>query len=544
MLKKAIKYFFVLCLSFQNLLAQENFVPSPVIKSSQIIQEDGNKYYIHKVEKGQTLYSISKAYESPVKDILLLNPAAEEGIKADMILKIPAEKGKKSSTKIDESGKFILHTVEKKQTLYAISKKYKVDEDAIKKANLEVDFSALSVGIVLKIPQTEIKEAVIVEEVKKPEPKPEPVRPKSEGISINVFLPLYLSENDSIMQLESFSKEDELFPKSQPAVEFLAGFKTACDSMVSKGLKIELNVLDVPVDSALSEKYFSQGNIKPAQLWVGPFHSHVVASAAKAAKKSNATLVIPLAQQPKLLLGHPEAFKVTPSANTEMEELATFLFKQNPRRNYVLIHNNLSKEKALAEIIRKKSKPFLSGKDSLSELIYKTSGSKGISKVVIQGKENVIFVPSTDQAFVTDLINKLQALEETDITLVGLDSWLNYENLDPTALEKLKLHVAAGTFTDYSDQKTIRFLQMFREKYSTDPGKFAIAGFDCGIYFIENYEAITQNSKEKISALPEKSLIQSNFSFFRTSPESGFENRGIFILKMENLALINLAEKK
>lgn len=544
MLKPFLTNLIFFCFVSQSLFAQENFVPAAVTRSTQIIQESGNKYYVHKVEKGQTLYSISKAYEIPVKEILLLNPAAEEGIKAEMILKIPAEKNKKSTGQIDESGKFILHSVEKKQTLYAISKIYKVDEESIIKANPGVDFASLSVGSSIKIPQQSVKNIVPEEVVKKPEPKPEPPVEKTDGLSVNLFLPLYLKENDSLLHMESFSKDDEFFPKSQPAVEFLAGFKTACDSFAAKGINVRLNVMDVPVDSALSEKFFAQSKINPAPLWVGPFHSHVVASAAKAAKKNNASLVIPLAQQPKLLLGQPGTWKVTPSINTEIEELSSFFFKQNPKRNFVLIHNNLSKEKALADIIRKKSKVMLSGKDTLSELIYKNSGSKGIARVVLPEKENVIFVPSNDQAFVTDLINKLSGLpEETKIVLVGLESWLQYENLDPLVLQKLNLHVASGTYTDYHDPATVRFLQLFREKYSTDPGKYAIAGYDCGIYFLENYDKLSKTNKEKISDLPSRSMVQTQFSFFRTAPESGFENRGIYILKIENLELINANSK-
>lgn len=524
--------------------AQDAFVPAPIVKSNQLIQENGKKYYIHKVEKGQTLYSISKAYESPVKDILLENPGAEEGIKPEMMLKIPVAKSGKSNAQIDESGKFFLHNIEKKQTLYSIAKKYNIEEEKIVKANPDKDFSKLSVGDVLKIPQTEVKEAPapVVEkpvEIKEPEPV------SSGSLSVNLFLPLYLNENDSLLSLESYAKDDEFFPKSQPAIEFLAGFKTACDSMARKGLIINLNVLDVPVDSLLSEKYFATEKIKPAALWVGPFHSHVVANAAKAAKKNGATLVIPLAQQPKLLLGHPEAFKVTPSQNSEMEELCSFFFKQNNKRNFILIHNNLSKEKALADIIKKRSKNYLTAADSIQELIYKTSGSKGVAKLVKTDRENVIFVPSNDQAFVTDLINKLIGLpEETKIVLVGLEPWLNYENLDPGVLQRLNLHVASGSFTNYRKPETIRFLQLFREAYSTDPGKFAISGYDCGLYFLENYANITRSNKDKIADLPVKAMIQTNFSFIKTSPESGFENKGIHVLRMQDYQLINAAEKK
>jgi hypothetical protein len=58
-----------------------------------------------------------------------------------------------------QTGKFILHKVEKKQTLYAITKKYNVGIDAIQKANPEIE-QGLKEGMVLKIPQTKFGEGI------------------------------------------------------------------------------------------------------------------------------------------------------------------------------------------------------------------------------------------------------------------------------------------------------------------------------------------------------------------------------------------------
>ncbi len=49
-------------------------------KSTQTEVIDGKKYYIHTVEKGQTLYAIAKIYEVDKNDIILENPEAINGL--------------------------------------------------------------------------------------------------------------------------------------------------------------------------------------------------------------------------------------------------------------------------------------------------------------------------------------------------------------------------------------------------------------------------------------------------------------------------------
>ncbi|MCI0523033.1 MAG: LysM peptidoglycan-binding domain-containing protein [Bacteroidales bacterium] len=62
----------------------------PVEISKQKIVVEGKIYYMHAVQKGQTLYSISKAYNVKVDDLTRENVIPDTGIKDGQILKIPA----------------------------------------------------------------------------------------------------------------------------------------------------------------------------------------------------------------------------------------------------------------------------------------------------------------------------------------------------------------------------------------------------------------------------------------------------------------------
>ena len=68
-----------------NLVAQEVVV----VRSSQKTQIGSKEYYMHHVKQGQTLYSISKAYNVTVEEIERLNPEVKDGLKSGLVLGIP-----------------------------------------------------------------------------------------------------------------------------------------------------------------------------------------------------------------------------------------------------------------------------------------------------------------------------------------------------------------------------------------------------------------------------------------------------------------------
>jgi LysM repeat protein len=62
----------------------------PVDISSQKTISAGKVYYMHPVLKGQTLYSISRAYKVTIDDITRINVIPPNGIQTEQVLKIPA----------------------------------------------------------------------------------------------------------------------------------------------------------------------------------------------------------------------------------------------------------------------------------------------------------------------------------------------------------------------------------------------------------------------------------------------------------------------
>ena len=116
---------------------------------------DGRTFYLHKVKQGEGLYRISVSYGVSQKEILEVNPSAFTGLKVGQLIKVPVIKGRNSTEEQLKSEEFIYHTVEKGQTAYYISKKYRVDLQVIYDNNVGSD-QQLVEGSIIKIPHKEV----------------------------------------------------------------------------------------------------------------------------------------------------------------------------------------------------------------------------------------------------------------------------------------------------------------------------------------------------------------------------------------------------
>ena len=126
-------------LTFQ-LTAQTSEYPVKNIK--------GIDYYIYTVQPSEGLLAIGRKFEVSATEITKLNPEIQSGLKPGQEILIPIHKKVGLPTKTE----FLKHTVEKKQTLFAISHKYNVSQEDIEKLNPEVRNGGLKEGMILNIP--------------------------------------------------------------------------------------------------------------------------------------------------------------------------------------------------------------------------------------------------------------------------------------------------------------------------------------------------------------------------------------------------------
>lgn len=116
----------------------------------------------HTVEKKETKYGISRQYDVSIEDLEKLNPDIRNGLKPGLVLLIP---NSKASEPLDSSVlSQQIHKVEAGETLYSLAKKYKVTVEQLKESNGGL-LDGLKVGVDLLIPTEKSVEIVESEDL-------------------------------------------------------------------------------------------------------------------------------------------------------------------------------------------------------------------------------------------------------------------------------------------------------------------------------------------------------------------------------------------
>lgn len=113
---------------------------------------DDDKYIIHTVEKGQTLYSLSLKYDIPIEVIVQNNPGVENGLIEGNSIKIPKDTQVNLAEK-QRSSDYTYHTIEARETLYGISKTFNCSVEDILDSNPGLSIQTMKVGNEIRIPK-------------------------------------------------------------------------------------------------------------------------------------------------------------------------------------------------------------------------------------------------------------------------------------------------------------------------------------------------------------------------------------------------------
>lgn len=126
--------------------------------SAQKIQDTLRLPAIHTVEKGETLFKISQKYSMNMSELRELNPGVDI-LQPGMKLKVKGKwLINPQTTPVYEGRNVILHEIKKGETLYGLSKQYNTSIEDLKKINGVQEFN-LQPGNYLKVLGTAVSEA-------------------------------------------------------------------------------------------------------------------------------------------------------------------------------------------------------------------------------------------------------------------------------------------------------------------------------------------------------------------------------------------------
>lgn len=492
---------------------------------------------IYEVQKGESLFGISKKLNISQDSLLVWNPELrntplKKGQDLRVVYRVkklmPVSESPRTNGQKTEVWDTLLHRIQEKETIFGLAKRYNSTVDKIMEWNPELK-DGLKAGyyIYIPVPGTAQERGVVTT-----------APAKSRGCEnsryrnkykVALLIPLYLDEIDRIFI--SPASEDQLkkqFFKPFSFVEFYEGLLLAVDSLKRAGLSLDLYVYDTTGDTIALKKILAKPEMQYMDLIIGPFFAQQYPLAARFASQHNIKLVSPFARDAQVMARNGNIFQMNASSEAKIAELARYVARSYQDPNVILVMSNSDADKALAKAFRQSLELHTtaqSRKPQFHEVLYSDRGVTGVSTKLDVNKQNVIINLITGETTISNYVSAISKLTKTfQITMFGMPDWKDYRTFDLADLMAVNLHLFGAAFVDYENPATIHFLRQFRDRYKAEPEEnyYGYMGYDIGLYFLKalhEYGLDFENCLDQMQYTP----VGTGFMWKRDR-EQAFEN--------------------
>ena len=526
----------------------------------------------HTVVSGETLYGLTKKYNVSESEILKYNPGAGN-LKAGAKILIPVKSETKvvkvEPTQLESVSREMIHQVEPGETLFGITRKYGISEADLRSAN--PGFTALQSGMKLKIPQPETKATrenatEKSEKVQVPVTNPAVVLNSgceklpvavagSQTYSVALFLPLFLdanaglntkieqpivdsvefevNETDTIVEMnEPQSPLYKFYGNSLNFLQFYEGVLVAIDSMQKVGMKVKLNVYDTKDNPETVRNLVGKGILDNTDLIIGPVYENVQKEVAAIAREKQIPMVSPFTPKSALINTNPLYFQINPTREYIAEATLEMIAGNFKGSNFIVVKTSQYEGTAEGQLVDK-IKNVVGGFGTRFRVYdFKRERAAGLRAILSPEKENVVYLPTTDEGELSVAISNLNNLAgDFPITLVAQANFQQrYPSIDIAHFHNLKMHYINPYFVDYTDVNTIAYVEKFKLNFGTEPNSYGIQGFDAAYYFLN---ALYWYGKDfgKCIETHHLKLVQGSYAFGKTGTSGGYLNKGVSVIQ-------------
>lgn len=513
------------------------------LKIPQTVSTNSDKPVFHTIQAGETLYRLSVKYNITTQAICEANPGlSSENFRSGQVIIIPVQSASKTEketpkatakeeTTVKMNDWKDMHKVERKETIFSISREYGITEEELIAANPELKNGKLKRGTFLFIPygrneqktqQTESKP--IVQELTNEEifSRFEDSKKEIKTIKAAVLLPF--------MAGTSTNMEEQI-----RMVEYYEGFLMAVDSLKKEGVSVDLYTYDTKGKEATLNNILTRKEMKNMDIIFGPARSQDIDALATFADKNNIRLVIPFAPKVDQVFKNPHIYQVnTPQSYLYSEVYEHFNRKFSGCNVIFLNASNGDREKD----------EFIKGmKTGLKEngISYRdftmTDNFYDITTVMDTLKNN-IFIPTSGKS--TALVKILPQLTQIrrerpgySMNLFGYPEWQTYTNDYLASFYEIDTYFYSSFYTNNLFPAAVNFTHAYRRWYSKDMAniypKYGMLGYDTGYFFLKGLSKYGNKMEENLGSI-HVTPIQTGFKFERVNNWGGFINRKVFFV--------------
>jgi LysM repeat protein len=488
-------------------------------KQTSEIKTNTTERLTHKVKRKETLFSIAKKYNVTVENLKKVNDLNGNKLSVGRIIKIPevvdidlVEVVQVVDVIVEEDySNFIIHTVEKGDTVYNLTKRFDLSEEELKAMNPQLEIDGLKLG--------EKSEDVVVNLfIDQITDKP-----------LNVVLMLPYKVNSTSDYSSQFKKKNSLI---NIVTDFHSGVLMAVDSLKRQGMSVNLKVIDTENSMSKLSSIADTYNFDNTDAIIGPLFLKNARFISK--KVSTAPVIAPMYSKNQSSISGNDLVKAAPDKKLVEEKLLNHLLKKYDGEKIIISGDD--SPSSTSKIARLSWK--LRTHDSINEVIV-IKPEKGyidrerFQKVIdtVQRKNWVILV-GNDNITTNDVVNSLGVIskEKAEIQLFSFDFGSNFSSVSNDQLERLNFTYPSSEFIDELNQKTKRFNKKYRSTYYRYPSQYAVKGFDVAydaLLRLANYDSFNEGADAGVSQ-----RIGSKFDYNKKLFGSQ-ENNGVFLIQYQ-----------
>lgn len=366
-----------------------------------------------------------------------------------------------------------------------------------------------------------------------------PIR-KVDTLEIALILPLYAKQ-----QMDTITLDKRTNKISSVASQYYMGTRMAMDSLRNCGMHIRLNVYDSRNDSFRMLTIREKLKQDSVDLILGPLFSENVKLLNGYARRTKTNMVSPLANVPECLANNPYYISMQPGKDVIARQVANLINKKFKGTNVYVVRQYAKAERLIAKTMDSLVDTSLVA--SYQKLVLKENqwNTSEIFRDTLSTEKNVIFIPSEDEAFTTSAISGIKGVDtvftidsiyndgkdtaktlyniEDEVTIIGLQEWLDYGSMDGKMMEQFRMHILSDFHVNYQHLPTAGFVRHYRRQNYTEPSNYAIKGFDYGLILgklISDYGLYFQRYWQDVTLRG----LHNHFNFHQEVGQRGWQN--------------------
>ena len=522
-----------------------------------------NQIVFHTIQPGETLYKLSVKYSVSVERICRANPGlSAKNFRFGQVIAIPPKTKSLASaeTKPVETAPVVqeekkdeplkpkcreMHKVQRKETIYSISRMYGITEDELIAANPEIKGEKLKRGKFLCIPYAQAKTET-----------PSPVVPSQQAESTMTDEQLFDKNKVESKKFATIKaaivlpfNTDESGTRDEQVrmVEYYEGFLMAVDSLKKRGVSLDLYTYDSGKTTASVNNILNKPEMKEMDIIFGPAHADQVKPMADFAEENNIRLVVPFASKGDDVFNNPFVYQINTPQSYLYSEVYEHYLRKFPNAHVVFVDaetGHTDKD----EFIKGLKEELKNKQISFKELKGEAINPEGMKLVVDSLRENVIIPTSGKSVVLTKVLPQLiittREHPNYNMKLFGYPEWQTYTDDYLASFFEMDTYFYSSFYTNNLFPAAVQFIQAYRKWFSKDMSntfpKYGMLGFDTAFFFLQGLHMHGSNFEEYMNQM-QVTPIQTGFKFERANNWGGFINRKVFFVNFtKNYELIKL----